>query len=75
VRVLVDSHQLQRLTHDRVPDLVHRRHVFQLRVLDDDLLAERLVQGDVDILVDGRGDQKTGVFAVVGRQIGAAATE
>src|ERR1700686_4042148 len=33
------------------------------------------MQGDVDVLVDGRGDNETGVLAVVRRQVGAATAQ
>ena len=31
--------------------------------------------GNVDVFVDGRGDEEAAVFAVVGREVGAAAAE
>ena len=46
-----------------------------LRVLQDDLLRERLVQRDVDVLVDGGRDHESRVLAVVGGQVRAAAAE
>ena len=46
-----------------------------LRILDDQLAHERLVHGDVDVLVDGGGDEEAAVLAVVRRQVGAAAAE
>ena len=52
-----------------------RVHHLHLRVLEDDLLGEGLVQRDVDVLVDGRRDHEAGVLAVVGRQVGPAAAQ
>ena len=51
------------------------RDALQLRVLDDQLGHEGLVDRDVDVLVDGGRDQEAAVLAVVGRQVGAAAAE
>src|SRR2546423_15197403 len=56
-------------------DLLDRLNALELRVLDDDLLLKRAVLRDVDVLVDRRGDEKTAVFAIVRRQIGATAAE
>ena len=55
-------------------DFIDGGDAFQLRVFDDQFLNERLVQRDVNVLVDRCGDEKTAVFPVVGGQVGAAAT-
>ena len=54
--------QLERLPHDGVLHLGDGVHVLELRVLDDQLLREGVVQGDVDVLVDGGGDQEAAVL-------------
>jgi hypothetical protein len=54
-------------------DFRGRFYRLELGILDDDLFTEGFVEGDVDVFVDSRGDQEAGMFAVVGRQVGAAA--
>jgi hypothetical protein len=56
-------------------DLLHRLDQLGFGVLDDELLLEGIVQGDVDVFVNGRGDHEAGMLAVVRRQVGAAASE
>ena len=46
-----------------------------LGIFEVDAWRERFDDGDVDIFVDRRGDQKALVLAVIGRQIGAAAAK
>jgi hypothetical protein len=50
-----------------VLDLVHDRDSFMLGILDQIVVAEGWVDSDVDVLVDGRGYDRTAVVAVVGR--------
>ena len=52
-----------------------REHSFELGVFDDQFLNEGLMQGDVNILVDSGGNEKAGMLAIVGRQVGAASAE
>ena len=67
--------ELQRFADDRVLDLVHGSHALELRVLDDQLVDERAMERDVDVLVDRGRDDEAAVLAVVRRQVGAAAAE
>ena len=67
--------QVQRLADDRVLDFVDVSTRSSLEYLTNQLAAQGLVQGDVDVLVDGRGDQEAGVLAVVGGEVGAAAAQ
>jgi hypothetical protein len=75
IRMGTDVHQAQGFAHDGVLHFVHRMRQLHLRVLDEQLLREGLVQRDVDVLIDGRRDDETGVVAVIGRQVRAAAAE
>ncbi len=56
-------------------NVIDLRDAFELRVLDDELRDERLVQRDVNVFVDGRRDEEAAEAFVVGRQIRAAAAE
>src|SRR5262249_30130181 len=67
--------KLERFTHERVLDLIYRLYPLQLRILDDDLRYENLMQRDVDILVDRRGDEEAAVLTIVGREIRPSAAE
>ena len=69
------QHQLQRLPNDRVLHFVHALDPFQARVFKDQLRHKRLVRRDADVLVNGCGDQKARVFAIIRRQVGAAAPQ
>jgi len=51
------------------------RHAFQLRILHDQIRHERVVQGDIDVFVNGRRDEKSAELFVIRRQIRAAAAE
>src|SRR5579883_440718 len=55
--------------------LLGRRHALQLGVLDDEVVGEVVVDGDVDVLVDGRCDEEAAVAFVERRQVRAAAAE
>ena len=68
-------HQAKRFAHDRMPDLPDRLHRFHFGVLDDDFLGEGLVQRNIDILIDGGGNDETGMLAIVGGQVGSPSTE
>ncbi len=67
--------QAHGLADDRMLDGIDGRDALQLGILDDQVRHERLVERDVDVLVDGGGDEKTRVFAVIAGQVGAAAAE
>ncbi len=56
-------------------DLVRGGHPLQPGVLQNPLGHESLVQGDVDVFVDGRGDEETRVFLVIAGEVRAAAAE
>ena len=70
-----DVRKLQRFSDDRVLNFLHRLDPFHLGVLDDELIDDRLVQGDVNVLIDGASDDEPAVFAVIGRQIGSASAQ
>jgi hypothetical protein len=56
-------------------DFIDVLHTFQPRVFDDDLLLERTVLRDVNVLVDrGRHEEST-VISIIGRQVGAASAK
>ena len=74
-RAAVDLHQAHRLADDRVLELVGRWHPLQAGVLDDQVVDERVVDRDVDILVDRAGDQEAAELLVVGGEVGAAAPQ
>src|SRR5205807_2459423 len=59
-----DAGQAQRLADDRVLDLVDPLDALDLRIAQDDLFERRLHQRDVDVLVDGRGNQESPVVPV-----------
>ena len=44
----------------------------KLGIFDNQLRSERLMKCDHNVLIDGRRDQKSAMFVVVGGQIGAA---
>lgn len=52
-----------------------RAGVFRVGILDDHLWPECPADVDIDVLVDGGGDQETTVFPVVRRKVGTAAAE
>ncbi len=70
-----DAGQSQGLADQRMLHLVDGRDPLHARVLEDQLLDERLVQRDVDVLVDGGGDDEPVVLAIVRRQIRPAAAQ
>jgi hypothetical protein len=54
-------------------DVLGRVDPLDLGVLDDEVVVEVAVQGDVDVLRDGRGDEEPAPLATVERrEIGAA---
>ena len=70
-----ESDQPHGFADDRVLHLVDAVHVFELRVLQVDAGRERPHDGDVDVLVDRRGDEEAGVIAIVRGQVGTAAAK
>jgi hypothetical protein len=75
IRPRTHVHQAQGFAHDGVLDLVHGLDQFHLRILDDQLLAEGLVQRDVDVFIDGRRDDEAAMLAIVRGQVGASASQ
>ena len=71
----VDADELHRLADDRVAQLGGVLHPLELRVLDDPVGDERLVERDVDVAVDGGGDEEAAVLFVVGREVGPPAAD
>ena len=67
--------QPEGLANQRVLHLVHGADPLQLRVLEDELLIEGLVQRDIHVLVDRGGEHKPAVLPIVGGQIGAPPTK
>ncbi len=70
-----DIEHFQGFTNNRMLNFIDGGHSLHFGVLDDQFLLERLVDRDVHVAVNGSGDQHAAVFAVIGRQIGAAAAE
>ena len=54
-------------------DLVNLVGALELGVFDDDPRLKRAVLREVNVFVDGRRDEETAEFAVVGGEVGAAA--
>src|SRR5450755_3476441 len=52
--------------------LVDSFHQLHLRILDQQLLREGLMQRNVNVLVDGRRNDEAGMLAVIRRQVGAS---
>jgi len=73
--VPVDVHQLEHFAHHRMLDLVEAGGALQLGIGDHHVVVEALVQGDIDVFVDGRRDQEAFVFAEIGGVVGAAAAQ
>ena len=68
-------HQPEGLADDGVLDLVDGLHHFGGRILDEVFGLEGLVERDVDVLIDGGGEDEASVLAVVGGKVGAASSE
>jgi hypothetical protein len=58
-----------------MPDLAYRRHFFQLRILQNEIIVKGLVQGYVDVAIDRGGYHEAAVLLVVRGQVRAAAAE
>ena len=52
-----------------------RERVLERGIFQEISAAESFIDADVDMLVDGRGDDESAEAAVVGRQVGAAAAD
>src|SRR5690242_6885984 len=71
----VDPDQLQGFANDRMLDFVRPGYRFHLGIFQDDSFGEALVQRDVNVFIDGGGNYKSRVLAVIRRQVSAAAAE
>src|SRR5439155_26490590 len=71
----VNRQQFHGFAHQRMPDTVNGARLLGPGVGDADLLVELLVDGDVDELVDGRGNDGAAKLAIERRQVGAAADQ
>ena len=70
-----DPRRSQRFANQGMLHLVDRPDPLHVGVLDDQVLDECLVQRDIDVLVDGRGDDEPAVLAVVRGQVRPAAAQ
>src|SRR5205807_150078 len=68
-------HHPQCFAKNGMPHFIDRVDVFDIGVLEPDTGAERTVDGDVDVAIDGSGDQKAAELFVIRRQIGPTAAE
>src|SRR5262245_19112072 len=71
----VHAGQLERFTDNWMLNLVNIGDTLELGILDDQLWDKGVVQGDANILVDGRGEQEAGVLLIVRRQVSAATAQ
>ena len=46
-------------------DRIHGFHIFKAGILEDQFIDEGAMQRDVDIFVDGRGNEKAAIFLVI----------
>ncbi len=67
--------QLQSLANDGMLDFINALDIFEFGVLDDDAGTKRFIDGDVDVAVNRRGEDKASMLPVVGREVGATAAE
>jgi hypothetical protein len=67
--------QPQGFADERVLDLVDGLYSLHLRVLDNQFLHESLVKGDIDVLINCGGNDKTAMVAVIGRQVSSTAAQ
>ena len=72
---ILPAHQPQRLADQRVLDVLDPLHLLHLRILQEDSRHEPMMDQDVDIFINGRGDEEAAVLLVVGRQVGPPAAE
>ena len=73
--VMVNACHLYRFPDDRVFEAVQVLDSLHLGVLDDKIFDECLVDSDIDVLVDGGGDEETLMVGVIRGQVGATAAE
>ena len=58
-----------------VLDFLDGADALQFGILEDDLRHEGLVQRDIDVFINRRGDEKAAVLTVIGGEIGSAAAD
>src|ERR1700730_10912946 len=58
-----------------VVNLIDGFDFFHFRIFQADLRPKGFADGDIDVFRDGRGDDESPVFTVVGRQVGASTAE
>ena len=58
-----------------MPDVARQLHPFEFRVFENVAGLKSLVQGDVDVFIDRRGNEKPAMIAIVGRQVGTATAQ
>src|SRR6266404_7188391 len=72
---VVRADELDRSAHDRMSDVAGALDPLQLGIFDDVTRLKGVVQGDVDIFVDCRRDEKTAMVSVVGGEVSAATAQ
>ena len=70
-----DAGEFHRFADDRMLDLVDVIGAFEFGIFDYDARLKRAVLREVDVFVDGRGDEEAAELTVIRRQVGAAAAE
>jgi hypothetical protein len=58
-----------------MPDLAQFRHLLKLRVLQQDPRNKPTIQGDINIPVNRRSDEKAAMLLRVGREVCATSPE
>src|SRR4029077_13506011 len=72
---VVRADELDRGAHNRMSDVAGSLDPLKLGIFDDVTRLKGIVQGDVDIFVDCRGDEKPAMVPVVGGEVGAATAQ
>ena len=70
----IGGDQLEGFANERMLDLADFVHFLKLRVFQKDLGDEPIVNGDIDIAINGRSDQKATVLLIIAGQVGASAS-
>jgi hypothetical protein len=65
----------QRLPDQRVLDVLEPTYSLHLGVLNDEIFEKGLVKSDVNVFVNGGGNNKAAVLSIVRRQVGSAPAE
>src|SRR5215207_549241 len=64
-RAAFEADQLKRFADDRMLEVIDIVDTLERRVFHDQVVDESLVNGDVNVLIDCRGNQKAGLVAIV----------